>query len=131
MAKNAKKRTGQTGLEANKEKRIKRFEIRLTQEEWDSLHQRSVDDGSSSIALIARKVLLPEHHIQNTETKADYLMRVQLLASLGKIGSNVNQIARSLNRLKMWNETTKSMYQELIKIQEGITVITTIFKEKK
>ncbi len=131
MAKNAKKRTGQTGLEANKEKRTKRFEIRLTQDEWDSIHQRSVDDGSSSIALYARKVLLPEHHIQNTETKADYLMRVQLLASLGKIGSNVNQIARSLNRLKMWNESTKSMYQELIKIQEGITIITTIFKEKK
>ncbi|WP_325089356.1 plasmid mobilization relaxosome protein MobC [Burkholderia contaminans] len=56
---------------------------------------------------------------------------MQLLASLGKIGSNINQIARSLNRMKMWNDTTKGMFQELTKIQEGVNTIAALFKEKK
>ena len=48
-----------------------------------------------------------------------------------KIGSNINQIARSLNRLKVWNETTEGMFKELTKIQEGVSTIAELFKGKK
>lgn len=126
-----KKRTGQTGIEANQEKRFKRFEIRFTTEEWNFLQQRALDAGANSLALYARSILLPEQNKKHIETKKEYLLRLQLLASLGKIGSNINQIARSLNRLKVWNETTKGMFDQLIKIQEGISTITKLFKDRK
>ena len=126
-----KRRSGQAGVEANRKKRSKRFEIRFTPEEWVALQQRSVEAGASSTAIYARAVLLPSNHLADQETKAEHKLRVQLLASLGKIGSNINQIARSLNRMKMWNDTTKGIFQELTKIQEGVNTISQLFKEKK
>jgi hypothetical protein len=131
MEENNKKRPGQTGMEVNKDRRTKRFEIRLTNEEWATLQQRAVDAGSSSTALFARAVLLPEQHLQNREAKAEHLLRLQLLASLGKIGSNVNQIARSLNRLKIWNDTTRGMFQQLIMIQEAVTAMAALFRGRR
>ena len=127
----SKKKSGQTGVEANINIRFKRFEIRFTLDEWKALQDRAESDGFSSTALFARSVLLPQTNRQNQETKAEHKLRVQLLASLGKIGSNINQIARSLNRMKMWNDTTKGMFQELTKIQEGVSTISQLFKEKK
>lgn len=126
-----KKRAGQAGVEANRKIRNKRFEIRFTPEEWIALQERAAEAGASSIAIFARAVLLPAHDQSNQETKAEHKLRVQLLASLGKIGSNINQIARALNRLKVWNETTQGMFQELTKIQEGISTIAELFKGKK
>lgn len=126
-----KRRAGQTGYEANRKIRSKRFEIRFTPDEWVALQQRASEAGASSTAIYARSVLLPSNRLADQETKAEHKLRVQLLASLGKIGSNINQIARSLNRMKMWNDTTKGMFQELTKIQEGVSAISQLFKEKK
>jgi hypothetical protein len=124
-------RAGQVGVEVNRKKRSKRFEIRFTPEEWVALQHRAIEAGASSTAIYARSILLPSNHLADQETKAEHKLRVQLLASLGKIGSNINQIARSLNRMKMWNDTTKGMFQELTKIQEGVNTISQLFKEKK
>ena len=126
-----KRRAGQVGVEANRKIRSKRFEIRFTPEEWVALQQRASEAGASSTAIFARAVLLPSNHLADQETKAEHKLRVQLLASLGKIGSNINQIARSLNRMKMWNDTTKGMFQELTKIQEGVNTIAELFRRKK
>lgn len=126
-----KKRAGQAGVEANRKIRSKRFEIRFTLEEWIALQERAAEAGASSTAIFARAVLLPSNHQADQETKAEHKLRVQLLASLGKIGSNINQIARSLNRMKVWNTTTEGMFQELTKIQEGVSIISQLFKEKK
>lgn len=126
-----KQRAGQTGVEANKSKRTKRFEIRFTQQEWTALQDRAYESGSSSAAIYARSVLLPSQHQADLETKAEQKVRLQLLASFGKIGSNINQIARALNRMKVWNTTTEGMLLELTKIQEAVSTITTIFKESK
>jgi len=125
-----KRRAGQAGVEANRKIRSKRFEIRFTPEEWIALQERAAETGASSTAIFARAALLPSNHIADQETKAEHKLRVQLLASLGKIGSNINQIARSLNRLKVWNDSTKSIFQDLTKIQEGVSTITNLFKEK-
>lgn len=126
-----KQRPGQTGVEANSSKRTKRFEIRFTQKEWEQLQKISDERGFSSTAIFARSVLLPKNHQQDAETKAEHKLRVQLLASLGKIGSNINQIARALNRLKVWNDTTKGMLVELQKIQQGISIIVENFGDRK
>lgn len=126
-----KKRAGQAGVEANRKIRSKRFEIRFTPKEWIALQDRAAEAGASSTAIFARAVLLPSNHQADQETKAEHKLRVQLLASLGKIGSNINQISRSLNRLKVWDETVEGMFVELTKIQEGVTTISKLFKEKK
>ena len=89
-----KQRTGQTGVEVNSSKRTKRFEIRFTRQEWECLQNISDEKGFSSAAIFARSVLLPQNHQLDTETKAEHKIRVQLLASLGKIGSNINQTDR-------------------------------------
>ena len=126
-----KGRAGQAGIEANRKIRSKRFEIRFTPEEWIALQERAAEAGASSTAIYARSVLLPSNHLADQETKAEHRLRVQLLASLGKIGSNINQIARSLNRMKVWNSTTEGMFQELTKIQEGVSTIAELFRGKK
>jgi hypothetical protein len=126
-----KQRPGQTGVEANAAKRTKRFEIRFTPGEWAALQQRAIDAGASSTALFARAALLPANHLRDQETKAEHKLRLQLLASLGKIGSNINQIARSLNRMKMWNDTTQGMFQELTKIQDHVNAIADLLRGKK
>lgn len=33
--------------------------------------------------------------------------------------------------MKVWNDTTKGMFQELTKIQEGVSVISQLFRGKK
>jgi hypothetical protein len=126
-----KKRAGQAGVEANRKIRSKRFEIRFTPEEWIALQERAAEAGASSTAIWARAVLLPTNHLRDQETKAEHKLRLQLLASLGKIGSNINQIARSLNRMKVWDTTTEGMFKELKKIQDAITTINKLFKGKK
>ena len=88
-----KKRPGETGAEDNKNLRTKRFEMRLTPEEWNSLSLRSKEAGYSSTSLYARAILLPEHNQRHQEFKKETQLRVQLLASLGKIGSNINQVS--------------------------------------
>lgn len=130
MPKQKKLRPGQTGIEANQEKRTKRFPIWLTPEEWVNLQQKAVEAGSSSTAHYARSKLFPANHLADQETKAEQKLRVQLLASLGKIGSNINQIARSLNRMKTWNQTTEGMFEELTKIQKQVTHLTESFRKK-
>lgn len=126
-----KKRTGQTGIERNSIKRNKRFEIRLTNEEWEALQKRAIESGNSSTALFARSILLPQNYTQNQESKTEHKLRLALLASLGKIGSNINQIARALNRMQIWNDTVEQMLIELIKVQEGIKTIKELFKDRK
>ena len=131
MSHEKKKRTGQTGIERNSIKRNKRFEIRLTSEEWEALQKRAIESGNSSTALFARSILLPQNHSQNQESKTEHKLRLALLASLGKIGSNINQIARALNRMQIWNDTVEQMLIELVKVQEGIKTIKELFKDRK
>lgn len=131
MSHEKKKRTGQTGIERNSIKRNKRFEIRLTSEEWEALQKRAIESGNSSTALFARSILLPHNHTQNQESKTEHKLRLALLASLGKIGSNINQIARALNRMQIWNDTVEQMLIELVKVQEGIKTIKELFKDRK
>ena len=126
-----KKRAGQAGVEANRKIRSKRFEIRFTPEEWIALQERAAEAGASSTAIWARAVLLPTNHLRDQETKAEHKLRLQLLASLGKIGSNINQIARSMNRMKVWDTTTEGIFKKLKKIQDAITTISKLFKGKK
>ena len=131
MSHEKKKRTGQTGIERNSIKRNKRFEIRLTSEEWEALQKRAIESGNSSTALFARSILLPQSHTKNQESKTEHKLRLALLASLGKIGSNINQIARALNRMQIWNDTVEQMLIELVKVQEGIKTIKELFKDRK
>ena len=127
----SQEKSGPSWRRSQQQKRTKRFEIRFTPEEWVALQQRAIEAGASSTAIYARSILLPAHDQANQETKAEHKLRVQLLASLGKIGSNINQIARSLNRLKVWNDTTKDIFQELTKTQEAVTTIAQVFRGKK
>ena len=77
------------------ERRTKRAEIRLTEAEEITLVGLASDSGLSLSDLI-RKVALgskPRIQMANPERAAF----IKGLAELGKIGSNVNQIAKALN----------------------------------
>ena len=76
--------------------RIKRIEVRLTQQEEKSLQDHADERGLTISDFIRSAALGIKPRIQKATPYRAALIRG--LAELGKNGSNVNQIARALNR---------------------------------
>jgi len=79
------------GSETRQRKRV--VTIRLNDQEADIIQQRAADTGHSVAALIRSSLL----HIRLPHSRIDRQHLGRVLAHLGKIGSNVNQIAYHLN----------------------------------
>lgn len=77
------------------ERRTKRAEIRLTEAEEITLIGLASDSGLSLSDLIRKVALGSKPRIQMANPERAALIKG--LAELGKIGSNVNQIAKALN----------------------------------
>lgn len=77
------------------ERRTKRVEVRLTEaEERDLISLAS--DGGLSVSDMIRKMALGSRPI-NKKATPERAAFIKGLAELGKIGSNLNQIAKALN----------------------------------
>lgn len=77
------------------DRRTRRVEIRLTSAEEKSLAAHASDDGLTVSDFIRKAALGSKPRIQQANPERAVLIR--LLAELGKVGSNVNQIAKALN----------------------------------
>ena len=87
--------------------------FRLTETEYEIL-QKTAQDANLSISEYVRKVLNNQKVIVNYNLVADVPEIKKLLAEFGKIGSNLNQIARYFNQggiisTEMKNEIRKSL----------------------
>ena len=116
-----KKRTGQTGYESNNLKRTHLFKIWLSQEEYQKLEREALNAGASSLAMHARQVLFSGSKARAEIAKAEQKNHLQLLASLNRIGNNVNQIARSLNQHQ---QMTPDMALALEKMNDKLNALT-------
>jgi hypothetical protein len=103
---------------SEKRKRNKLVALRLTQEEHDALHKRCDDYGLSIGELVRVQCLdqpMPRRRVRRAAPDVQAVARV--LGELGKIGSNMNQIAKHLNSGKT---------VELKEIQSAMTDIFSI-----
>jgi hypothetical protein len=100
MSAKQKQKPGRTNDE-HRFKRTLRFEVRLSPIEYEALALRWGDSGSNSLARYVRACIFGSEDMVALywqQRGQDRLGRLQVLAELGRIGSNVNQIARQLNR---------------------------------
>jgi hypothetical protein len=79
------------GSETRKRNRV--FTIRLNPQEADTVRRKANENGHSIAALLRSSLL----HVRLPHSRIDRLELARLLAELGKIGSNVNQIAHHVN----------------------------------
>lgn len=77
--------------------RNKQVKLRCTDEEFDIIAAKA-DEAGFSIAAYARATMLGEAGPRARRRRpADQAALLQILGQIGKIGGNVNQIARQLN----------------------------------
>lgn len=91
-------KSGQSGnSDKNNYIRTKRFEMRLSPDEYLLLDNRFKESGMNSMATYAREILLFDSihsKIQQNKTNQEINLFMQ---AAGRIGNNINQIARVLN----------------------------------
>lgn len=92
-----KVRTGRTGFEVNKLIRNQRIEIQASPTEYEILENLTIKNNYNSIASYIREVALEGPPLQGTK-KTRTLERKKLSSDLGRVGSNINQIAKTINQ---------------------------------
>lgn len=137
-----KKHAGQSGNDdPNKVIRSRRFELRLTDEEYAQLEKKFEASHHNSMAAFAREVLISH---QQSDRKPSVNSVNELIMTLNKfilatnkVGVNINQIARQLNSRKhemlsmKMSEDISACRQHLRKFQEHAARLTSIFTKKK
>lgn len=141
-----KKKSGQSSNDdPNKIIRDKRFEMRMSSEEFAKFEQKFQESKCNSMASFARDILTSNQ--KSGEEPSGYLAQALILEvrkltlALNKVGVNVNQIARILNTKKDQTLST-SMLEELAKYHQELKplqavsstlmkVTSLIFKSKK
>lgn len=79
---------------SDKRHRQKRLTIRFDDNEWEAIQTRATDAGVS-VAGYSRAVILNTKPLRaSRKPSVDTVHLAQTLAQLGKIGSNVNQLAK-------------------------------------
>jgi hypothetical protein len=92
-----KKRGRHFGMRRVKDPRSARIDLRVTPAQRDAMHAAARDAGLSVAALICRQTLGNEGPRTRRKPTVDVVVLAQLLAQIGRIGSNLNQIAHRLN----------------------------------
>lgn len=101
--------------------------VRITEDLYDVISYEA-DKAGISISEYFRR-LATNHTINVQEVIVmDNSKLLEILGGMGKIGSNLNQIARHLNEGREWNEKLKneisSALSDLVEIRNGIRTMT-------
>lgn len=89
-------KAGRTGPEINTLIRNQRIELRASPEEYDLITNHALKGKYGTLAAYVRETALEGIPIQGTK-KTRLAERKILIRDLGNIGSNINQIAKTLN----------------------------------
>lgn len=134
-----KKQTGQTGFEVNKLRRNQRIEFQATPDEYDLLTEFAMNARYGTLAAYVRETALEGIPIQGTK-KTRLADRKRLIRDLGNIGSNINQIAKTLNHYVLTQIVEKHdpqhvlailMESNLQEIKEELSTIRKVLLNKK
>ncbi len=101
-----------SGSENRQRNRI--FTVRFSPEEADKVQQIARAHGQPVAALIRSSLL----HIRARPSRIDALAVSRLLGQLGKVGSNINQIAHHLNSGRPGDRITDSLEYALRDLAE-------------
>ena len=82
---------------SEKRQRTKRLSVRFTADEFNRLADRADQAGMGSAALLRAAALGEAGPRAQRRPPADHRALRQLLGHAGRIGNNINQIARALN----------------------------------
>jgi hypothetical protein len=82
---------------SEKRQRNKRLTVRLTAEEFNQIAAKADKAGLGSAALLRAAALGSAGPRAQRRPPADHVALRQLLGHVGRIGNNINQIARALN----------------------------------
>lgn len=97
---------------ANRTRKI-RLEVHVNEKEQELIKQKMLQIGTTNFNAYARKMLIDGYFI-----KHDFKELKGLTAQLGKIGSNVNQIAKRANQTRfVLNEDIKDVLRMLQEIK--------------
>lgn len=97
--KEKKKSSGQSGNDGNQELRTKRIEFSVSPTEFEKISLFYDLSPQSTFAQFCREKILskPGSVSNNAEIQAQY---ASLIYQINKVGTNLNQIAKKINKLK-------------------------------
>ncbi|NLD49121.1 MAG: MobC family plasmid mobilization relaxosome protein [Clostridiaceae bacterium] len=97
---------------ANRERDIQRI-VRVSEEENEMINQNMLKIGTVNFSAYARKMLIDGYVVRH-----DFTELKGLTAELGKIGSNINQIAKRANETRnVYNEDIQDILRKLHEIK--------------
>ncbi len=97
MEKILKIKNGRSGPDNNLLIRNQRVELRASPDEYDKLESFAIKAGYNTMASYVRDTALEGLPIQGTK-KTRLLEAKKLRSDLGRVGSNINQIAKTFNQ---------------------------------
>ena len=121
-----------------KENRVHRLEIRLTQEEHDQLAATVKEIGIDKSQLVRKLLFRGENTLM--VTSRDFRQATDRIGpELGKIGSNINQFARYANSLSKTKQVKPELIEDFNKLlleyklanDELIQIFNALMKSKK
>lgn len=108
-------KSGRTGPEVNTLIRNQRIELRASPEEYDLITNHASNSKYGTLAAYVRETALEGIPIQGTK-KTRLADRKKLIRDLGNIGSNINQITKTLNHYVLTNIVEKHDPQHILAI---------------
>lgn len=136
-----KKRPGQSGYDGNSELRTKVIQFSLSASEYENLAQQYLESSCSTVAAYCREKSLSKAVKVSDKSKVKVervaelyqLSKATDISQTGRMGNNLNQIARKLNsnegfanfkekmldELKLMWEMNKKLEAALLKIEGG------------
>lgn len=126
LPKGAKKRPGQTGYDGNTQLRTKIVQVAYSPSEYADLESQCDESAHSSIASFVREKSLSKaiKIVSKDKIKAEKVAELYQLAKAtdisqtGKMGSNLNQIARKFNNNEGVQNFKEKMLDELKLMRE-------------
>jgi len=118
--KEKKKSSGQSGNDGNQELRTKRIEFSVSPTELEKLSLFYELSPQSTFAQFCREKILskPGSASNNSEIKAQY---ASLIYQINKIGTNLNQIAKKINKLKTdYPQLVEELKVELLELKTTV-----------
>lgn len=97
MEKIKKIKNGRSGPDNNDLIRNQRIELRASPEEYEKLESFAIKTGYNTLASYVRDTALEGIPLQGTK-KTRHIAKQILTSDLGRVGSNINQIAKTLNQ---------------------------------
>ena len=108
---------------ADRTSRDSRLTVRIRPDDQLLLRERAAARGMAAATYVS---VLTRSHLRSLAPlpKAEWLILERILTELGKLGRNINQIARAANRGERISDPEATQFRAMLKICEALRVKT-------